>query len=99
MAIAFPCAWQWQALLFFPNQLPRLLRMAGCTEMPHNHPFRGRETLVFPGGASSVVQTSKVSREGMIWGLNLKIKMPYMEPGIGQCVQCNNLDIEHIGLS
>ena len=70
MAIAFPCAWhQWQALLFFPNQLPRLLRMAGCTEMPHNHPFRGREMLVFPGGASSMVQTLKVSREGMIWGL------------------------------
>eukprot|EP00435_Cladocopium_sp_Y103_P063241 s34_g24.t2 len=36
-----------QALLFFPNQLPRLLRMAGYTEVPHDHPFRGRETLVW----------------------------------------------------
>eukprot|EP00913_Durusdinium_trenchii_P029858 g27978.t1 len=36
-----------QALMFFPDQLPQLLELAGLKEVPPNHPFKGKETLVW----------------------------------------------------
>ncbi len=35
-----------EALMFFPNQLPQLLRLAGYAEISKDHPFKGKETLV-----------------------------------------------------
>ena len=32
--------------MFFPNQLPQLLRLAGYAEISKDHPFKGKETLV-----------------------------------------------------
>lgn len=32
--------------MFFPDQLPQLLELAGLKEVPPNHPFKGKETLV-----------------------------------------------------
>jgi len=39
-----------QALMYFPSQLPQLLRLAGYADIPENHPFKGKETLVSLGG-------------------------------------------------
>ena len=36
-----------QALMYFPSQLPQLLRLAGYADIPENHPFKGKETLVW----------------------------------------------------
>jgi len=37
-------------LMYFPSQLPQLLRLAGYADIPENHPFKGKETLVSLGG-------------------------------------------------